>query len=124
LISSEQLTILGAMAKGSTVKTKTVAGERPVARTGRSARSEAPTAGEQVEVEQPKAAAPKATKVAAAKKTTTTAPMAVAAISQQPDAQAVAQRAYEIFEREGRPHGRDVEHWLRAEAELSSVAHA
>ncbi len=36
----------------------------------------------------------------------------------------VARRAYEIFEREGRPEGRDLEHWLMAEAELtSSSAH-
>jgi hypothetical protein len=32
----------------------------------------------------------------------------------------VARRAYEIWEREGRPHGVDLEHWLRAEAELAA----
>lgn len=30
----------------------------------------------------------------------------------------IEQRAYEIWENEGGPHGRDVEHWLRAEAEI------
>jgi hypothetical protein len=84
------------MAKGSTVKTKTVAAERPVARTGRTASAQPITA---------------------------TAQNTVVA-TRKPDVQAVAQRAYEIFEREGRPHGRDVEHWLRAEAELSSGASA
>ena len=32
---------------------------------------------------------------------------------------AVAARAYEIWETEGRPHGRDKDHWLKAIAELS-----
>jgi hypothetical protein len=31
-------------------------------------------------------------------------------------------RAYEIWESEGRPHGRDTAHWLLAEAELRHVA--
>lgn len=31
---------------------------------------------------------------------------------------AIAIRAYQIFEAQGRPHGRDLEHWLQAEAEL------
>ena len=30
----------------------------------------------------------------------------------------IAARAYELFLVEGGPHGRDVEHWLRAEHEL------
>jgi len=30
----------------------------------------------------------------------------------------IRQRAYEIREREGRPHGQDFEHWLRANREL------
>lgn len=30
----------------------------------------------------------------------------------------IAQRAYEIWTREGRPEGKDQEHWLRAEEEL------
>jgi DUF2934 family protein len=32
----------------------------------------------------------------------------------------IRQRAYEIWEREGRPHGRDREHWRQAEAELAA----
>jgi hypothetical protein len=32
----------------------------------------------------------------------------------------IAVRAYQIFEQEGRPEGRSVENWLRAEAELSA----
>jgi hypothetical protein len=32
----------------------------------------------------------------------------------------IARRAYEIWEGEGRPHGRDREHWLRAEAEVGT----
>jgi hypothetical protein len=31
---------------------------------------------------------------------------------------AIAERAYQIWEREGRPHGRDMDHWLQAEREL------
>ena len=31
---------------------------------------------------------------------------------------AIAQRAYELFMQEGAMHGRDLEHWLRAEAEV------
>jgi len=30
----------------------------------------------------------------------------------------VMRRAYDIFERDGHPFGRDLEHWLRAEQEL------
>lgn len=33
----------------------------------------------------------------------------------------IAKRAYAIWEREGRPKGREVEHWLRAEAELAAT---
>lgn len=32
-----------------------------------------------------------------------------------------AERAYQIWESEGRPHGRDVEHWNRAEVEISGA---
>ena len=30
----------------------------------------------------------------------------------------IKQRAYEIWEREGRPHGEDLQHWLQAFEEL------
>jgi len=33
--------------------------------------------------------------------------------------QAMRERAYEIWENEGRPHGRDLEHWLSAEQQVS-----
>lgn len=32
----------------------------------------------------------------------------------------IAKRAYAIWEQEGRPKGREMEHWLRAEAELKA----
>jgi hypothetical protein len=31
---------------------------------------------------------------------------------------AIRERAYHIWEREGRPQGRDFEHWVRAQVEL------
>jgi hypothetical protein len=34
----------------------------------------------------------------------------------------ISQRAREIWEREGRPEGRDKEHWLQAESELREEA--
>ena len=36
--------------------------------------------------------------------------------------QLVRERAYALWESEGRPAGREVEHWLRAEAELAPAA--
>jgi hypothetical protein len=30
----------------------------------------------------------------------------------------IAERAYDLFERSGHPHGRDIEFWLEAEREL------
>jgi hypothetical protein len=36
------------------------------------------------------------------------------------DASTVAQRAYAIWQREGCPDGRAMEHWFRAEAELAA----
>jgi hypothetical protein len=32
----------------------------------------------------------------------------------------IRERAYEIWVREGRPHGRDAEHWQKAEAEITA----
>jgi len=52
----------------------------------------------------------------------------VAAESQGPDdaflkkehrEQAVRERAYELWEAAGRPHGRDLDHWLSAEQQVS-----
>jgi len=36
-----------------------------------------------------------------------------------PTQEEIAARAYEIYEREGRQPGHDLENWLRAEAELT-----
>jgi hypothetical protein len=36
----------------------------------------------------------------------------------------ISLRAYEIWEAEGKPHGKDFDHWLKAEAELVSTAKA
>jgi len=52
-----------------------------------------------------------------------TEPEVVSAISsgdgQNGKEQAIRERAYAIWEEEGRPEGRHVDHWLRAEAEIS-----
>lgn len=36
------------------------------------------------------------------------------------DEEAIRRRAHEIWEREGRPEGREAEHWERARAELAA----
>jgi len=36
----------------------------------------------------------------------------------------IATRAHTIWELEGRPTGRDLDHWLRAEAEFEATQHA
>ena len=36
-----------------------------------------------------------------------------------PNDEAIRDRAYQIWEREGRPHGRDRDHWLQAAWEIS-----
>lgn len=33
----------------------------------------------------------------------------------------IAARAYEIWEKQGRPHGRDRDHWLQAVSELAEA---
>jgi hypothetical protein len=39
-----------------------------------------------------------------------------------PDRRAeIAKRAYTLWELEGRPSGRDIEHWLRAEADCAAM---
>lgn len=35
---------------------------------------------------------------------------------------AIRQRAYAIWEEEGRPHGREWDHWAKAAQEISSLA--
>jgi Protein of unknown function (DUF2934) len=49
----------------------------------------------------------------------------VAAISSgegQPSEQAVRERAYQIWEEEGRPDDKDLNHWFRAEGEIIALA--
>lgn len=41
-----------------------------------------------------------------------------------PTQQEIAQRAYAMWEQEGRPYGRNLDHWLTAEKELSGSAPA
>jgi Protein of unknown function (DUF2934) len=52
-----------------------------------------------------------------------TEPEVVAAISsadgQVDGEQAIRERAYAIWEEEGRPEGRHLDHWVRAEAEIN-----
>jgi Protein of unknown function (DUF2934) len=38
--------------------------------------------------------------------------------------EAIRQRAHALWQKEGRPDGRDLEHWLRAEAEISGKKYA
>lgn len=40
----------------------------------------------------------------------------------RPEPENIAERAYSIWEQEGRPHGRDRAHWERAERELAGRA--
>lgn len=79
------------------------------------AKAPASTKGETGATKAPKAATPKA--AAAAK------PIAAAVVSTKAvPMDAVARKAYEIFISEGCQHGRDQEHWFRAEAELSGAS--
>ncbi len=43
-------------------------------------------------------------------------------IKPNPSAHEIALRAYEVWEAAGRPHGRALEHWLTAEAQLRGAA--
>jgi Protein of unknown function (DUF2934) len=38
--------------------------------------------------------------------------------------QAIRERAYAIWEEEGRPDGKHLDHWRRAEDEINSIAEA
>jgi hypothetical protein len=44
--------------------------------------------------------------------------------SSTPTHEQIAARAYEIFIERGRPEGRDLDHWLEAEAQLRASAQA
>ena len=43
-------------------------------------------------------------------------------LSKAPTYDDIARRAYQIYEREGRVAGRDLENWLAAEAELGVIS--
>jgi hypothetical protein len=38
----------------------------------------------------------------------------------EPREERIRERAYEIWEREGKPHGRDAEHWRQAASEIDA----
>ena len=40
----------------------------------------------------------------------------------QLDEREIASRSYFIWEREGKPHGKDLDHWLRAKLEIEAEA--
>lgn len=43
-------------------------------------------------------------------------------MDRQPTQQEIALRAYAMWEREGRPYGRNLDHWLAAERELMQAS--
>jgi DUF2934 family protein len=63
----------------------------------------------------PKGQSSKSTKVV---RTTVAAKVSHSTVATRPTGADVAQRAYEIYEREGRPDGRHLQHWIQAESEL------
>jgi hypothetical protein len=42
----------------------------------------------------------------------------------QNDRQKISERAYDLWKRDGCPHGKDVDHWLQAEQEADEQARA
>ena len=66
----------------------------------------------------PKTRAPRATNP----RSRTAAARSAAAVGRQDDLhELVERRAYELWEREGRPAGREHDHWLQAEREIASM---
>jgi len=64
----------------------------------------------------PKGQSSKSTKVV---RTTVAAKVShTTTVAARPSDADVAIRAFEIYEREGRPHGRHLAHWVQAETEL------
>jgi hypothetical protein len=45
-------------------------------------------------------------------------------MDRHPTQHEIEQRAYAMWEQEGRPHGRNLDHWLTAEKELSAQSSA
>jgi hypothetical protein len=58
---------------------------------------------------------------AATRQTEETVVAAISSGGGQPREQAIRERAYQIWEAEGRPDGKDLDHWLRAEAEVVAI---
>ena len=40
-------------------------------------------------------------------------------MAEKRQSKSIAQRAYELWEKAGKPHGRDLEHWFQAEIEVA-----
>jgi Protein of unknown function (DUF2934) len=55
---------------------------------------------------------------AATRQTEATVVAAVCSGGGQPREQAIRERAYQIWEEESRPAGKELDHWLRAEMEI------
>jgi hypothetical protein len=53
--------------------------------------------------------------------TAETKKVAAPAATARPSDEEIARRAYEIYEREGRQPGTDLQNWLAAEAELTGI---
>jgi hypothetical protein len=58
---------------------------------------------------------------ATTRKTEETVVAAVCSGGGQPREQAIRERAYQIWEAEGRRDGKELDHWLRAEAEVIGI---
>ena len=92
----------------------------PKAPRRRTTTAPAPDPSERVEVKRPEAAT-----AAAARPEPPEVPKRPALVATMPAhhtpanaEEEIRRRAYELYEQEGRQHGRDREHWLRAEAEV------
>jgi hypothetical protein len=58
---------------------------------------------------------------ATTRKTEETVVAAISSGGGQPGEQAIRERAYQIWEAEGRPDGKELDYWLRAEAEVIAI---
>jgi hypothetical protein len=58
---------------------------------------------------------------AATRQTEETVVAAISSGGGQPREQAIRERAYQIWEAEGRRDGKELDHWLRAEAEVIAI---
>jgi CHASE3 domain sensor protein len=59
--------------------------------------------------------------IAATRQTEETVVAAISSGGGQPREQAIRERAYQIWEAEGRSEGKELDHWLRAEAEVIAI---